>query len=136
MSIDLTFHHFGLATRDAEQTAATLRNLGYELAESIFDPLQNVNLIWCEHATMPAIEVVAPADGPGPLDPYLADHGELIYHLCYVAADISTAVAGIERAGVRLLTVSEPKPAILFGGKHVGFYMARGLGLIEILEDG
>jgi methylmalonyl-CoA/ethylmalonyl-CoA epimerase len=136
MSIDLTFHHFGLATRDAGQTAQTLERLGYAVAEPVFDPLQNVNLIWCEHDVMPAIEVVYPADDAGgPLEPYLVDHAEMIYHLCYVADDLEKAAAKLQAAGIRLLPVSAAKPAILFGGKKVAFYMARGLGLIEILED-
>jgi len=136
MSIGLEFHHFGLATRDAAQTAGVLEQLGYAIGEPVFDPLQNVNLLWCEHDAMPAVEVVYPsADEQGPLQPYLADHSEMIYHLCYVAPDLDAAVTSVQESGVRLLTVSEPKPAILFGGKRVGFYMARGLGLIEILED-
>jgi methylmalonyl-CoA/ethylmalonyl-CoA epimerase len=136
MSIGLDFHHFGLATRDAGQTIATLERLGYRAAEPVFDPLQNVNLAWCEHDAMPAVEVVYPSDEPGgPLEPYLADHAEMIYHLCYVAENLEEAVARVREAGIRLLPVAEPKPAILFGGKTVAFYMARGLGLIEILED-
>lgn len=135
LSIDLKFHHFGLATRDAEETRRMLTLLGYELAEPIFDPLQNVNLIWCEHALMPAIEVVYPADTPGPLDSYLAEFPELVYHLCYVAPDIQIAADEIRSAGLRLLTVVAPKPAVLFGGRAVAFYLAKGLGLIEILEE-
>lgn len=133
-SISLAFHHFGLATRDADETGSTLRALGYRLAEPVFDPLQNVNLIWCEHAAMPAIEVVYPGDSPGPLDPYLADYPEMVYHLCYLADDIPAAVTEMKAAGLRILPVVEPKPAILFAGRSVGFYLARGLGLIEILE--
>ncbi|MDH3339450.1 MAG: VOC family protein [Gammaproteobacteria bacterium] len=133
--INLKFHHFGLATRDADETRCVLSGLGYELSEPLFDPLQNVNLIWCEHETMPAIEVVYPADTPGPLDPYLADYSEMVYHLCYVADSIQSAVDELRAAGLRVLPVAAPKPAVLFSGRHVGFYMAKGLGLIEILED-
>lgn len=133
-SINLAFHHFGLATRDAGDTSGMLRALGYNLEAPIFDPLQNVNLIWCDHDAMPAIEVVYPADSPGPLDSYLADYAEMVYHVCYLADDIESAVADMKSAGLRVLPVVEPKPAILFDGRRVGFYMARGLGLIEILE--
>ncbi len=136
MSIGLEFHHFGLATRDADQTIEALERLGYRAAEPVFDPLQNVNLAWCEHDAMPDVEVVFPAEtGTGPLEPYLVDHSEMIYHLCYVADDLEAAVARVKATGIRLLPVTEPKPAVLFGGKTVAFFMARGLGLIEILED-
>lgn len=131
----LQFHHFGLATRSADDTSRMLRSLGYALAEPVFDPLQNVNLIWGEHESMPAVEIVYAADSAGPLDSYLADYSEMVYHLCYVADDIQKAVEQIQAEGIRLLTVAAPKPAVLFGGKPVGFYMAKGLGLIEILEQ-
>ena len=131
---DLKFHHLGLATRDAEDTQRMLSVLGYRLDKPVFDPLQNVNLIWCDHDSMPAIEVVYPTDTPGPLDPYLADYSELVYHICYTATDIETAVDALKDSGLRLLPVVAPKPAVLFDGRAVGFYHAKGLGLIEILQ--
>jgi len=133
--IDLKFDHLGLATRNADETSRMLSALGYELAKPLYDPLQNVNLIWCEHASMPAIEVVYPADSPGPLDAYLADYSEMVYHLCYVASDIQSALDAMKAAGLRVLPVVAPKPAVLFSGRNVGFYMAKGIGLIEILEE-
>jgi methylmalonyl-CoA/ethylmalonyl-CoA epimerase len=133
--LDLKFHHLGLATRNPDETGRMLRGLGYSIADPIFDPLQNVHLIWCAHDSMPAIEVVYPSDDPGPLDTYLAEFPELIYHLCYVAKDIQSSVDAMKSAGLRVLPVSAPKPAVLFDGRQVGFYMARGIGLIEILEE-
>ena len=132
--IDLKFHHFGLATRDQDETGRMLHSLGYRLGAPIYDPLQNVHLIWCEHDSMPAVEVVYPSDSAGPLDAYLAEFSEMVYHLCYVADDIQSSVDAMKAAGLRILPVAEPKPAVLFDGRQVGFYMARGLGLIEILE--
>lgn len=134
-AIDLRFHHFGLATRNAGETSRMLLGLGYRLGEPIFDPLQNVNLIWCEHDSMPAVEVVYPSDDPGPLDTYLTEFSEMVYHLCYVASDIEASIEAMKAAGLRILPVVAPKPAVLFGGKSVGFYMAKGIGLIEILEE-
>ncbi|MBJ18190.1 MAG: hypothetical protein CL933_02085 [Deltaproteobacteria bacterium] len=135
MTMDLEFHHFGLATRSADKSCRVLAGLGYALGEPVLDSLQNVNLIWCEHEAMPAIEVVYPTDGPGPLDTYLADHSEMVYHLCYVADDIQAAIEQLRAVGIRLFRVAAPKPAVLFGGRSVAFYAAKGLGLIEILEQ-
>ena len=134
-NLDLKFHHLGLATRDPDETVRFLRGLGYSIEDPIFDPLQNVHLIWCEHDSMPAIEVVYPSDSPGPLDTYLSEFSELVYHLCYVARDIQSSIDAMKAAGLRILPVAAPKPAILFDGKPVGFYMAKGIGLIEILEE-
>lgn len=135
VTLNLKFHHFGLATRDQGETGRMLCGLGYSLGAPIFDPLQNVHLIWCEHDSMPAIEVVYPSDSPGPLDTYLTEFSEMVYHLCYVTNDIQSSVDAMKAAGMRILPVAAPKPAVLFDGRQVGFYMARGLGLIEILEE-
>lgn len=131
----LTFHHFGLAVRQPSRALTVIRGLGYTCGEPIHDPLQNVVLIWCEHTAMPAIEVVSPSDRPGPLDNLLSRNSELLYHLCYSAKRISESVKAIKAAGIRVVPVVEPKPAVLFGGRHVGFYQLRGFGLIEIVEE-
>ncbi len=134
-NFNLKFHHFGLATRNPDETGRMLRGLGYRLGEPIFEASQNVHLIWCEHNSMPAVEVVYPSDSPGPLDTYLAEFSEMIYHLCYVTNDIQSSVNAMNEAGLRVLPVTLPKPTVIFDGKPVGFYMAKGLGLIEILEE-
>lgn len=131
----LTFDHFGLAVRDPAAALRVLHGLGYESGEQIYDPLQNVNLVWCEHADMPAIELVSPAETPGPLQNILSDQPEMLYHLCYSSADLEASVAAIRQSGIRVLPVAEPKPAVLFGGRKVGFYQVRGFGLVEIVED-
>ena len=131
----LTFHHFGLAVRNIESARKVLEGMGYHCGEDVYDPLQEVMLVWCEHQTMPAVEIVAPTDNPGPLDSIVAASDAAVYHLCYGAASIEASVAAIGEAGIRIIPVVPPKPAVLFGGKHVGFYQVRGFGLIEIVED-
>jgi hypothetical protein len=139
MSFDafgLTFHHFGLAVRDVPGALKVLEGLGYECADEVYDPLQEVRLVWCAHPIMPAVELVAPTHQPGPVDNILQHTTEVIYHLCYEATDIDAAVDAIKGSGIRVLPVAPPKPAVLFGGRRVGFYQLRGFGLIEILEVG
>lgn len=131
----LRFHHFGLAVRQPSRALAVVRGLGYSCGEPIHDPLQEVVLTWCEHPVMPAIELVSPSDEPGPLDNILSGNSELLYHLCYSSNSISESVTAIKADGIRVLPVAKPKPAVLFGGKQVGFYQLRGFGLIEIVEE-
>ena len=131
----LVFDHFGLATRDAERTLAFLRGLGYTAPEAVHDPLQRVNLVLCEHATMPAVEVIFATDEAGPVDAILAQQAQAIYHLCFRSACLAASLTAIKAAGHRAMVVSPPKPAVLFGGRRVSFYMVRGFGLIEIIEE-
>ena len=54
------------------------------------DPVQNVHLGLCEHPTMPAVEIICPAEGKGPLDRYLQQHKDgLVYHMCFAAKDLT-----------------------------------------------
>lgn len=131
----LTFHHFGLAVRNIDAARKVLGGMGYHCGEDVYDPLQEVTLVWCDHETMPAVEIVAPTGKPGPVDSIVAASDAAVYHLCYSAPSIDASVTAIREAGVRIIPIVPPKPAVLFGGKHVGFYQVRGFGLIEIVED-
>lgn len=132
---NLTFHHLGLAVRRPEPALLFLQGLGYRCAEPVFDGLQNVHLIMCAHAAMPAVEIIYPGTGPTPIDGYLAKQPNgLIYHACYAAPDLAGTLVQLEAAGIAAICVSEPKPAILFGGRKVSFYNVLGVGLIEIID--
>ncbi len=131
----LVFHHHGLAVRKDETALAMLRCLGYAIGESVFDPEQNVYVRLCTSAHHPAVEIVMPGTaGKSPVDSILAKHDALLYHTCYETDDLQKTLAGLEAQGLRLVCVAARKPAVLFGGRHVSFYMTPGWGLIELLE--
>jgi hypothetical protein len=132
----LTFHHLGLAVRKPEGALAFVQGMGYTVQPSIFDPLQNVNLIMCLHAQAPAIEIIYRGKSDGPIDTLLAKHTNgLIYHCCYVSRNVDRSLDGLSDAGLRAVCVSPSKPAVLFGGTNVSFYQIAGVGLIEIIEE-
>jgi methylmalonyl-CoA/ethylmalonyl-CoA epimerase len=131
----LQFHHFGLAVRRPEEARKFVATLGYALGESIFDPAQNVHLQLATHASQPAVEIVWPGGGAGPVDKLAQRHNSgIIYHLCYETENLSAALAGWEAADLKAICISPPKPAPLFGGRAVSFYNVVGTGLVEILE--
>jgi methylmalonyl-CoA/ethylmalonyl-CoA epimerase len=130
----LKFHHLGLAASQPDLATRFMAGLGYRIGAVVHDPLQKVNLVMCESDRMPAVEVISPAAGPGPLDRILAQNSELIYHLCYETEDLARSVEQIKRDGHRIICVSPAKPAVLFGYRPVSFYMVKGFGVIEILE--
>lgn len=129
----LQFHHFGLAVRKPERAINFLADLSYQIGPRLYDDLQNVNLIMCGHLSMPDVELIYPTDSPGPLDKWLADHAQVIYHLCYTSENLEWTLTHL-REKHRVLTISPPKPAILFEYRKVSFYQIQGFGMIEILE--
>lgn len=132
---NLLFHHFGLAASNPGKAVEFLRALGYSCAEPVQDPLQGVDLRWCTRADAPPVEIVSSGDDPGPLASILAEQGTSFYHLCYETAGTTVSAIDLMRSqGIRVLTVREPLPSILFGGRLVSFHMVQGFGLIELVE--
>ena len=131
---NLTFHHLGLAVASPHKAKGFLQGLGYQIGEECYDELQQVNLIMCNHQEMPDVEIIFPGQTPGPIDRILALRDAGIYHMCYTTPSLAITLADIKQAGNRLLCISPPTPAVLFGGQRVSFYMVTGFGLIEILE--
>ena len=131
----LAFHHLGLAVSRPDEAVTFLTGLGYAIGEQVFDPEQNINLALCRHPQMPAVEIICPGNGPGPIDKYVTRFASgIIYHACYETADRSQSLAAIEAAKLRPICVLPPRPAVLFGGRAVSFYAVVGVGLIELLE--
>jgi len=131
----LRLHHFGLGAKDEAATCTVLRTLGYSVVRRIRDELQKTDLVWCTRAAEPPVEVVLPIDDAGPLKAVLAQQGTSFYHLCFECdGTLEDALSHLREQGTRIVTVREPLPAILFGGRRVSFHMAQGFGLIELLE--
>lgn len=131
----LAFHHLGLAARAPARAAAFLRGAGYTVGPLVRDPIQCVDLALATHPSMPAVEIVAPlAEGGGPLSTLLARDAEMVYHVCFETQNRESTLAAMVRAGSRILPVSPPTPAPLFGGRAVSFHRVSGFGLIELLD--
>jgi methylmalonyl-CoA/ethylmalonyl-CoA epimerase len=131
----LRFHHFGLAVRDSKFASKFLFGLGYHIGNSVYDPLQRVNLILATADNSPDVELISPSNEPGPLDKLLSNRNELLYHVCYISDNVESSINLLNTDLIRTITVTRPKPAILFEGRLVSFYYVHGFGLIEILED-
>jgi Glyoxalase/Bleomycin resistance protein/Dioxygenase superfamily len=131
---DAEFHHLGVAVRNRAPALSLLSALGYAHGESVLDPLQNVRLTFCSHPTQPAIELIEPGEGAGPLDKILRDGDGIAYHVCYSVKSSATVLQELEAAGQRVMTVSPVKPAVLFPGSAVSFYFIIGFGLVELVE--
>lgn len=130
------FHHIGVAVRRRDDALNFLAMLGYSAGETIHDPLQNVLLTLCTHPEQPVVELIEPVSGSpgGPLDRLLRDNTGLAYHCCYSVPSSDAALEELQQRGLRVVTASPAKPAVLFPGSAVSFHQIVGFGLIELLE--
>jgi hypothetical protein len=132
----LKFHHLGLAVKEPASAAKFLSGIGYHIGSVVRDELQNVNLMLCARRGMPAVEIIYPTETPGPLVSILKSNASMIYHICYESRNREKTLRTLEADDHRVLSLSPPQPAVLFGGRKVSFYMVVGFGVIEILEPG
>jgi len=133
---DLKFNHIALSVRQDNDALLMLEFLGYSIGDRIYDPLQNVYMRLCTAPECPSVEVILPGDqGKSPIDLIISKYDELIYHTCYETRDLAKTLDCIEKTGLRCMPLSERKPAVLFGGRHVSFYKIVGWGIIELLES-
>ena len=130
----LTFHHHGLALHEDAEARTMLGLLGYAVGPLVIDPQLCVRLRLCTHPAFPAVEIVTRGEERGPLDGLLRKHDQLLYHTCYEVADRADVLARFEDAGLRVLPVLQPTPAVLFDGRLVSFHTMLGFGLVELLD--
>jgi Glyoxalase/Bleomycin resistance protein/Dioxygenase superfamily len=134
IDFDLRFHHLGLAVRQKSAAVKFLRGMGYQIGETLYDPNQLVNLIMCTSDSQPDVEIIYPSEDTGPVDNILKSNNALIYHTCYLSKDIDGSIHQIKEAGIRVLPISDKKPAPLFDNRKVAFFYIDGFGLVELLE--
>ena len=129
---EFRFHHIGVATSNIDASAFFYEQGGYHRSETIFDPIQNVNICWLTKEGMPTIELLAPIDDSSPVNAYLKKNGVIPYHTCYI-------VDNLEDTSMKLrlqhyVVVSKPAEAVAFCGSRVAFFYNRDVGLIELVE--
>ena len=125
----MKFHHIGIATENIEDMIKHLKKIMEisEIYETVFDPLQNANLCMVILSDGMQIELIS-----GEVVARLVKKHNYLYHTCYVVEDIDKVIDTLQEEGY--LLISEPKEAILFGGKKVAFLSGK-LGIVEVLEE-
>lgn len=125
----MRLHHIGIAVKSVQKAAREYRVLlGAEVtAPVIYDPVQDAILCMMKTEDGMRLELV---EGK-PVEQYLLKKIRM-YHICCVTRDLEAEIARMRHSGGVL--VSEPKPAVLFGGRRVAFLYTR-IGLIELLEE-
>ncbi len=129
-------HHVGIVTDDLDATVARYRALGFRPGERFGIGEQAIVAI-----TMRAgpgwVEIIQPTDPDGPIARYLAKRGPGVHHLAYRVTDITTELARLAAAGVRLIdTVSRPGAH----GWQIAFVHPESCGgvlteLVQVDED-
>lgn len=132
MNFALEFHHIGVACRDIAQTAAAYEVLGYRRGETIFDPIQHVNICFLTSETMPCVELLEPVDAHSPVLQTIEKNGTTPYHVCYAVDNLDETLKILRRQ--RYIVAVKPQIACAIGGRRVAFLYKPEMGLVELVE--
>lgn len=125
--------HIGIAVNSIEESAPLYREvlgLEFEGTEVVEDQGVKVAFFRIGEAM---IELLEPIDSEGPVARFLERNGEGIHHLALRCDDIDDQRAGVEEAGVRLLS-DEPLDGA--HGKLISFLHPKDTGrvLMELTQ--
>lgn len=129
---DVSVNHFGLVVPSIERYLENSVWRAYK--DVVHDPLQGARLCLVGlHAEMcPAIELVEPVDEDSPVWAAMK-RGTTWHHVCL---EVPTKQRADELVHLyRFLTVTDWKPAVLFGGRSVRFAYSRNRELFEFLSE-
>lgn len=125
----MKIHHIGIVCKNIEKAVRDYGKL-FEIAEQspiVYDELQKAQLCMVKTKTGLDVEFISGEQVEGLLKQKIS-----YYHLCYTVDNLEQEIMRFEENGA--LTISTPKPAILFGGKRVAFLLTK-CGLIEFVEE-
>ena len=131
---EMKFHHYGLACSDLNKATKMLLQSGYTIGPVVHDPLQSVLLSICTHKFLPCIEIVSAELKDNPIQKIVEKKDMSIYHICYIVPQRNKALLKLNSLGIRFVTVSNTKEAILFNKNTVSFHFTKDFDLFEILE--
>ena len=127
-------HHVGLAASDRSAVVSLYRDLlGYELAHVDDVPSQQLEaLVFGKGNEL--IEVLIPRSEDSAVGRFLAKRGPGMHHLCYVVADLDTAIAELVACGVQL-TDTQPVHGLFGPVVFIHPKAAHGV-MIELVQLG
>jgi len=134
MLSEYSFHHIGVATNSIVNTSRYYEDLGFLISETIFDPIQSVNICFLYKTGHPSIELIEPISDLSPVAKFLQKMGGVTpYHFCYEVKSIEEAIATMKK--MKFVSLSKPVIAIAMQNRLICFLYNKEVGLIELVQS-
>ncbi len=131
LTIELTFHHLGIACRNLDAEARVLEGLGYRQEGPEFeDPVQGIRGRFLV-GPGPRLEILVALGDSRVLEPWLRA-GTKIYHQAFEVSNLEGGIAHLVAQRGKVLVA--PVPAVAFGGRRICFVMLPNMMLFELIE--
>ena len=135
-ALPFALHHVGFLVRDLASAAQEFaERLGYVVQSlPIEDPIQTAEVQFLRQPGSDSWLELVTARGDSSKLATALDKGGGLHHLCYEVPDILAACQHLREHGMLLLT--DPVPAVAFGGRRIAWLMDRSRLLLELVEAG
>jgi len=129
----MKLHHLGIAVKDIKSSSLNYsKNLGWQKkSEIIFDPVQNVKVLFMGDENNTLYELIEPTDKNSPVSKLLEKRISL-YHFCYEVDDIEFTIKDL--LSKKFVLISGPVRAAAFIGKRIAFLFNSDNLTIELVE--
>lgn len=128
----MEFHHIGHATKSIDTSSTIFSEIGYSPESTlIIDTLLDVRIEFWISSSGPRIEFIQPISKNSTVWKILSKRGGP-YHYAFLVPDISEAKIKLEKKKVRPIT--DPLPAMAFGGRQIQFFAGADGSIIELIN--
>lgn len=131
--MELKVHHIGYAVPDLDRALAEFSALGWSVfSEVTEDASRQVRIVFIKLGES-VVELVAPTSSASPITKQLAKGSGAPYHICYEVASLEEAEAYLKTK--KFIVFKKPAAAPAIGNRRVEFLYAKGMGIIELVEE-
>lgn len=128
-----TFHHVGYAVNSIEEAKTVFLSMGYNISESVVEPIQKVRVAYASKSGSPTIEMLEPLDEKSPVVQILKKNGCTPYHICYAVDDLDAAIKEAKSEG--FIPLAKPIPGHGLDDALMLFLYKKNIGLIQIMQN-
>jgi methylmalonyl-CoA/ethylmalonyl-CoA epimerase len=131
---DVRFDHIGIIVADLPAGLQMLRDQ-FAVAKwthPFSDPVNDVHVQFGCDAAGTCYELIAPFSKNSPVWRSLRTGNNITNHVAYIVADLSAARDKLLAADFS--PVSDPNPAVAYGGANIQFFMSPIFSLVELIE--
>ena len=133
--MDTKIHHLGYAVNSIEKSMPVFETLGWRISGGITEDIpRKVRIVFMEKDGH-RLELVAPLGDDSPVHQALKQNKGVPtpYHICYEVESLAAARAELKKKGFMPFILAAPAPAI--DNRHVEWFFALNLGIIELVEQ-
>lgn len=132
MTTKAIFHHIGYAVNDIDKAKSEFADSGYDVTETVIEPIQKVYVSYARKEGNPTIELLQPLDDKSPIVKILAKNGPTPYHICYAVDDIYSSIAELRKR--KYIPLAKPIPGHGLDDALMVFMFKKEIGLIQLVQ--